>query len=407
MALTDTICKSAKPKEKPYKLADSGGLYLEIMPNGSKYWRLKYRFQKKEKRLAFGAYPTIKLVEAREARENAKKLLSENIDPSIHKKINSNKLLEEANNTFEAIANEWMHSQQERWTPNYSRIVKKRLEKDIFPFIGKMQIVKIDPPLLLNVLRKIEHRDALYLAKRARQICSLVFRYGIQTGRCKYNPASDLTGALKSRPQKHFAAINAEEIPTLLQNLENNSARLFGRTRRAIKLSLLTFVRPGELRQASWSEFDFEKKEWRIPAERMKARKEHIIPLSNQAIKILNEQKEETGNYKTGFVFPSQILITKPMSENTVRVALQKLGFKDRMTAHGFRALARTTIREELDYEPDVIEAQLAHKPMGALGAAYDRAKFIKKRHVMMQEWADYIDRITVEAKNKIVAFKS
>lgn len=399
MALTDTICKASKLKEKPYKLADSGGLYLEIMPNGSKYWRLKYRFQKKEKRLALGTYPTVKLLQAREARENAKKLLAQNIDPSIHKKINSNKLLEEANNTFEAIANEWINNQQERWTANYSRIVKKRLDKDIFPFIGKIQIVKIEPPLLLNVLRKIEQRDALYLAKRARQICSLVFRYGIQTGRCKYNPASDLIGALKTRTPKHFATIEANEIPILLKNLENNNARLFDRTRRAIKLSLLTFVRPGELRQAYWFELDFEKKEWRIPAERMKARREHIIPLSTQSIKILNEQKEETGNYKTGFVFPSQILITNPMSENTIRVALQKLGFKDRMTAHGFRALARTTIREELDYEPDVIEAQLAHKPMGALGAAYDRAKFIKKRHVMMQEWADYLDRVYLESK--------
>ena len=394
MKLSDRACKGAEIREKPYKLADGGGLYLEVMPTGSKCWRLKYRFNGKEKRLALGVYPIVTLAEARAGREQAKKLLTANIDPSDARRDGRKEALKAAGNTFKAVAMEWHENQKDRWSDNHYNNVLHRLETDIFPFIGKMPIAGIEAPDLLDALRKIEKRGALDLAGRARQICGQVFRYGIQTGRCKYDPTGDLRGALKTRKAQHFAAIDVKEIPELLEALERNDARLYGRTRRAIKLSLLTFVRPGELRQARWNEIDLKAKEWIIPAERMKMRRDHIVPLSRQAIAILKEQKEETEHINTDLVFPSQIKPRTPMSDGTVRVALQKLGFKDRMTAHGFRALARTAIREKLDYDPDVIEAQLAHKAAGPLGEAYNRAQFLDKRKVMMQEWADYVDKI-------------
>ena len=404
MGLTDVACKNAKPKEKPYKLTDSRGLYLEVMPNGSKCWRLKYRYYKKEKRLALGVYPFVTLAEAREGRERAKKLLAQNIDPSHQKQDERRQNMRDANGTFKVVALEWLEQQRERLTPKYYKTVLGRLEKDIFPYIGKDQIKMIDAPLLLNTLRKIEERGALHLIKKVRQHCGQIFRYGIRTGKCTYNPAIDLQrDALKTRKTKHFAAITTEEIPDLIEALEKNNFRLYPRTKRAIKLSMLTFVRPSELRMAEWSEFNFEKRQWIIPAERMKMEREHIVPLSDQTIAILKEQKLETGHINTTYVFPNQIRPHEPMSDGTVRTAVQKIGFKDRMTAHGFRALARTAIREELNYEPDVIEVQLAHKPSNPLGEAYDRAKFIKQRHTMMQDWANYIDRAVLEKRNKVI----
>ena len=399
MALTDAACKAAKPKEKSYKLGDSGGLYLEIMPNGSKLWRLKYRYLKKEKRLAFGSFPLVKLIEAREKRDEAKKQLSNGLDPSDIKKsvlLNAQKNVE---NTFEKTAREWHAKQRQRWSEEHFNNVKHRLETDLFPHIGNDQIDKIETYQLLKVLTKIENRGALDIATRTRQLCNQVFRYAIQAGKCKHNPATDLQGALTTRKVTHFASIQPKEIPHLLVALERNDARLFCRTRRAIRLSMLTFVRPGEIRNAVWAEINFEREEWLIPAHRMKSRRDHVVPLCKQAIAILKEQKQETGHLNTDLIFPSQIKVKDPMSDGTVRLALQKLGLKDQMTAHGFRALARTTIREELDYEPDIIEVQLAHKPSGSLGAAYDRAQFLKKRKQMMQDWGDYLDKVLLKAK--------
>ncbi|WP_343662333.1 tyrosine-type recombinase/integrase [Chryseobacterium mucoviscidosis] len=403
MALTDAQCKNAKPKEKPYRLFDSGGLYLQVMPNGSKYWRYKYIYLKKEKLLAIGTYPFFSLKEAREKRDEAKKLLVSGIEPSTAIQEKRRKAVIDATKTFKVVALEWHNNQLERWSKTYAAEVLNRLEKDLFPELERDNVDAIDAPRLLEALRKVEKRGALDIARRLRQISGQVFLYGIQTGKCKNNPAADLTGALKTRTVKHFNAIEPNEIPELLDALEKNNARLFNRTRRAIKLSLFTFVRPTELREAVWAEINFEKSEWRIAAERMKSRVEHIVPLSKQALEVLKEQKEETGDWETQYVFPSTVKISEPMSDNTIRKALQNLGFKDRMTAHGFRALARTAIREELDYEPDIIEAQLAHKPSGALGAAYDRAKFLKKRVKMMQDWSNYIDRLIEENKKKVI----
>lgn len=406
MSLTDKACKTANPKSTPYKLSDGGGMYLEVMPNGSKYWRLKYRYLQKEKRLALGVYPETGLAEARKGREQAKELLRQGIDPSESRKERRRIALLDAENSFKSIAMEWYGNQLGRWSSKHVNGVLNRLERDIFPHLGTRPISKIDAPELLSVLRNIEKREALDLVKRVRQICGQVFRYGIQTGRCKYNPATDLQGALKTRKTKHFAALEPKDIPELLRALDTNAARLYYRTIRAIRMSLLTFVRPSELCGAKWSEINVERKEWRIPAERMKGREEHIVPLAKQALMLLEEQKAETFHFNTEYVFPSLHKPAKPLSNNTVRLALHRLGFEGRMTAHGFRALARTAIREELDYDPDVIEAQLAHKPAGALGAAYDRSKFIKKRHVMMQEWADYLDRIEKAELEKVIKVK-
>jgi integrase len=406
MSLTDNACKTAKPKDKPFKLSDSRGLYLEVMPNGSKYWRLKYRFHNKEKRLALGVYPFVTLAEARDGREKAKKLLARNIDPSDNKRDERREALKDADNTFKAVANEWLTNKKEEWTDNYYSTVQTRLDRDIFPYMAKDLIHKIDAPALLEVLKKIEARGALHLAKKARQHCGQIFRYGIQTGKCSYNPALDLKDALRTRKTKHHAAIEPEEIPQLVDAIERNEVRLYARTRRAIKLSLLTFLRPSEICEGLRAEIDLEKKQWLIPAERMKMGRDHLIPLSDQAVAILKEQQNETGHMNSQYIFPSQINCSEPMSNGTVRVALHKLGYKDRMTAHGFRALARTAIREELDYEPDVIETQLAHKPTDPLGEAYDRTKFIKQRKAMMQDWADYIDKVTVEYRNKVVQAK-
>ncbi|MCL2473390.1 MAG: integrase arm-type DNA-binding domain-containing protein [Alphaproteobacteria bacterium] len=395
MKLTDKSCKAAKTKKKSYKLADGGGLYLEVMPNGSKYWRMKYRYLGKEKRLAFGVYPLISLLEAREKRDKAKKLLINGTDPQEFRQEEKQNKVRNAQNTFQVIALEWLENQKERWTAGYAAKIIRTLEMNIFPFIGTKPIANIEAPALLDVLRKVEKRGALEIAGRTLQICGSVFRYGIQTGRCSRDPAHDLRGALKTRKTTHFASLDIKDIPEFLQALERNSARLYDRTRRAIRLSLLTFTRPGELRQARWEEIDLKSKQWTIPAERMKMKRAHIVPLCRQALKILDEQRDETGMLKTPWVFPSQVSPMKPMSDGTVNVALKRLGYHERMTAHGFRALARTTIREKLDYAPDIIEAQLAHKAPGPLGEAYDRAQFIKQCHKMMQEWADYLDSIT------------
>lgn len=395
MKLTDSACRAAKPANNPYKMTDGAGLYLLVKPNGSKIWQMKYAFLGKEKTFSIGQYPLVTLAEARDARSHAKKLLQQGIDPTQAKKQEKRSAIRIAQNTFKSTALEWYETKKPEWSESHAKNVLHRLETDIFPFVGNAPIKEISAPDLLHALRKIEKRGAWDLAIRTRQICGQVFRYGIQLGRCDRNPAHDLHGALKTRKTEHYAAITPDEIPELVRAVHRNDARLYPRTRNAILLSLLTFQRPTEIREARWSEIDLEKGLWTIPAERMKKKREHTIPLSRQAIAILKEQKEETTLLQTDWVFPSHIRPRNAMSNNTVRVALHKLGFKGRMTAHGFRALARTAIREALDYEPDVIEVQLAHKAAGPLGEAYNRAQFLKQRIVMMQEWADYIDTVS------------
>lgn len=404
MTLTNTACKNAKSTNAKYRLYDSGGLYLEVMPNGSKYWRFKYNYLGKEKLLALGVYPIIALAEAREGRDKAKKLLAAGSDPSQDKREKRRQAIVKATNTFEVVAREWHENQKGKWTAKHAVNVTRRLEVDVFPYIGNRPISEIDPPELLNsVLRKIEKREALDVVARVKQICGQIFRYGIATGKCTRDPSADLRGALKTGKTKHFAALDIKEIPKFLSTLEKNDARLFARTRRAIRLLMLTFTRTTELIHATWDEFDLENRMWEIPAERMKMGNPHLVPLSRQAVKILKEQKEETGHINTPYVFPGQIKPTIPMSNNTILFGIGRMGYKGRMTGHGFRALAMSTIKEKLGYRHEVVDRQLAHAPRSKVDRAYDRAQFLDQRKVMMQKWADYLDSV---ANGKIVAGK-
>lgn len=396
MPLTKTQCQNAKPKDKPYKLGDSGGLYLEISPGGGKYWRLKYRYLGTEKRLALGVFPTVTLADARRRRDEAKTLLANDIDPSAAKKDKKRQAIQNAANTFEAVGREWHTKQLERWDPKTGKKVMRYLENDIFPYIGSRPIADIDPPELLEALRKIEGRGAYYNAGRIRQLCGQIFRYGVATGKNPRDPSADLKGALTTAKTNHYAALDIKEMPDFLRTLERNDARLFPQTRRSIRLLMLTMTRTSELILASWDEIDLEKAIWEIPGSRMKMGNPHIVPLSWQAVALFREQKEDTKHLNTPWVFPNQVRPQKAMSNNTILMGIKRMGYAGRMTGHGFRALAMTTIMEVLDYPHEIPDTQLAHAKGDSVRRAYDRTKFIPQRKKMMQEWADYLDALAV-----------
>ncbi len=395
--LTATEVEKAKPKKNLYRIFDVLGLYVEIHPEGGKYWRLKYQFHKKERRLALGKYPEISLLEAREKRDLARKLLAQNIDPIDEKKKQKNDAILSAATTFKSVALEWHEQNKEHWSHGYGVETMNRLERDIFPQIGRRPIADISTPELLLVMRRIEKRGAYEVARRMLQICNQIFRFAVVTGRTRYNPAPDLRGALRPVKREHFAAIEIKEIPDFLQALERNEARLFIQTRLAIKFLMLTFVRTGEMIGAKWDEIDFEAKEWVIPAERMKMRRPHIVPLAQQTLAILEEMKKLNG--KREWVFASQAQPRQHMSNNTVLNALGRMGYRGQMTGHGFRALAMSTIKEKLGYRHEVVDRQLAHAPANKVDAAYDRARFLDDRRKMMQEWADYLDNALTRSK--------
>jgi integrase len=390
MKLNHKQCDTAKPKEKPYKLSDGGGMYLEIMPNGSKYWRLKYRMHDKEKRLALGVFPETSLVEAREQRDLARKLIKAGEDPGLAKKQQKLQAKISADNTFEVIAREWHEHNKARWTSSYGKDILHRLGADIFPTLGAYPITAITPPLILQTVRLIESRGAHEMARRSMQYCGQIFRYAIGEGKAESDPTRDLKGQLKPFKKGHYAALEGKDLPDFLKALERNDARLYAHTRRALKLMLLTFVRTGELINAKWDEFDLEQGVWIIPGARMKMGKDHVVPLARQALALLREQKEDTGGWE--WVFPNQVRPKKAMSNNTILKALERMGYKGVMTGHGFRALARTVIREKLDWDSEIIEKQLAHKTRETLGEAYDRTQFLPQRVKMMQDWAAYLD---------------
>lgn len=390
--LTTTEINHAKPKDKLYRLFDGLGLYIEIDPNGGKYWRFKYYFLGKERRLAIGKYPEISLLEARAKRDNARKLLAENIDPGHEKKDRRNIALARIATTFELVAREWHEHHKERWTPDYAQDILHRLEMDIFPPIGKLPIADIKPIQILDALRRMENRGANEMARRSMQYCGQIFRYGVITERCERDVTHELKGALKPFRKGHYKAIDTEDLPDFISALLQNKARLYPQTMNAMRLMLLTFVRTSELIEAKWEEFNFETKEWTIPAERMKMRRPHIVPLARQTIEILKEQKKLTAKWE--WVFPNVAYPQKHMSNGTLLGALKRMGYTGRMTGHGFRALAMSTIKERLGYRHEVVDRQLAHAPASKVDAAYDRAKFLDDRRKMMQEWADYLDGI-------------
>lgn len=402
MPLTDTALKTAKPQEKPYRLSDSGGLYIEVAPSGGKWWRLKYRFEGKEKRLSLGTYPEVSLKDARERRDEARKLVAAGVDPSVHRQATKAAKEAENANTFEVVAREWFGKQSATWASSHADKVLARLENDLFPYLGKRPVAAITAPELLAVLRKIEAREAIDTSHRARQNCSQIFRYAIATGRAVRDPAADLKGALAPTKQSHFASMtDPKAIGGLLRAIDGYQGEPV--TKGALRLAPLVFVRPGELRHAEWSEIDLDKAEWNIPAEKMKMREPHLVPLSAQAIAVLRDLQPLTGDGR--YVFPSPRTSKKPISDNAILAALRRMGFaKEEMSGHGFRAMARTLLDEVLQVRPDYIEHQLAHAVRDPNGRAYNRTAHLAERRKMMQLWADYLDGLRAGAE--VIPFK-
>ncbi len=389
MSLTDIIAKNAKPQKAQYKLFDEKGLFLLVIPSGGRYWRMKYRFDGKEKLLAFGTYPETSLKEARNKRDDARKQIEEGLDPSQEKKLAKLTRTINADNSFENVAREWHSNQAEIWTKRYCDSVLRNLERDIFPVIGFRPISQIAAPELLIALKKIQDRDALDIAKKMRQTCGQILRYAIATGRAERNIAIDLQGALKTRKRKHFAKFDEKDLPEFLRNLEKYDGEF--QTKLGLKLLFLTFLRTTELRGGRWEEIDFEKAEWHIPLERMKMRVKHIVPLSKQVIKILKELQSINGNRE--FLFPNRNTPHKFISENTLLYAMYRMGYHSVATPHGFRGTASTILNEN-NFRSDVIERQLAHGEKNKVRASYNHAQYLPERREMMQWWADYLEKL-------------
>lgn len=401
MPLTATQVKQAAPKDKPYKLADGGGLYLLINPQGAKYWRYKYRYGGKEKTLALGVFPETSLKEARASHQEARKKLGQGIDPGEVRKIDKLTRHLAAAESFEAVAREWFSTVMEDKSKSYQERTNRILEKDLYPVIGSRPIAAITAPELLAALRRIEGRGANDIAHRARGTAGQVFRYAVATGRAERDLSADLKGALKPRRKKHHAAItDPEEVGRLLVAMDGFQGTAVVKT--ALLLSPLLFQRPGEIRAMEWAEINWEERRWEIPAEKMKMRQPHIVPLCDQAVKLLRDLEPVTGRWR--FVFPSARGKSRCLSENGVRSALRTLGYdNEMMTPHGFRAMARTILDEVLGYRVDWIEHQLAHAVKDANGRAYNRTAHLAGRTKMMQGWADYLERLRSAGEIKFV----
>lgn len=397
--LSELRISKAKPKARAYKLADGDGMYLEITPAGGKWWRLKYRVDGKEKRISLGVYPDVTLKMARERRVEARRKLADGIDPSAVKKAakatskakaaGDNSQVE---NSFEAIAREWLKRFKHSWAESHSSRIERRLEADVYPWIGNRPISEITPAELLEVVRRVEDRGALETAHRVLGNCGQVLRYAVATARAPRDPSVDLRGALPPSKERHHAAIlDPKEIGNLLRAIDAYQGAFV--TKCAMRFAPLVFVRPGELRKMEWGEINLGAAEWSIPKEKMKMRQDHLVPLSRQAISILKEIQPLTGRGR--YVFPSARGDSRPMSENAVLAALRRMGYgKDEMTGHGFRAIARTILDEVLGVRPDYIEHQLAHAVRDPNGRAYNRTAHLPARRAMMQLWADYLDTL-------------
>lgn len=393
MPLTDVAVRNAKPKQKPYKLSDERGLFLLVSTSGAKCWRLKYRILGKEKKLSIGLYPELSLSVARQKRDEARQLISEGIDPAILKQVTKRSKLAAAKNTFELIAREWYVKNLSSWNENHSDRILRRLENNIFPWIGNRPITEITPPELLGVLQKIEDRKAYETAHRARSNCGKIFQYAIASGLAEKNPAKELKDALRPVITKHFASItDLKGIGDLIRDINNYKGHFV--TQCALRILPYVFVRHGEIRKAEWTEFELESSspQWRIMAGRMKKRILHIVPLSKQVVVILNELKVLTGEGR--FLFPGINTTDRPLSDNTLLTALRRLGYTgEEMTVHGFRSMASTVLHEQ-GWPSDAIERQLAHIQGNKVKAAYNYAEHLPIRRKMMQAWADYLDKL-------------
>lgn len=395
MSLTDTAIRTAKPDAKSYKLSDEKGLFLLINPNSSKYWRFKFRVNGKEKLLSFGTYPEVGLKDARGKRDEARKMLADGIDPSANRKAQKAARIERAGNSFEVICREWLKARSDTVEPAQTAKTLSRMENDVFPWLGNTAITDITAPDVLSVLRRIDQRGARYTAHRVRSEISRAFRYAIATGRTERDPCPDLIGAIQPAKTEHMPSItNPIEAAELLRAIDAFRGTFIVKC--ALLLAPILFVRPGELRRAEWSGIDFEKAEWRYLVTKTKT--EHLVPLATQASVILRDIHALTGHGR--YVFPGRDP-KKAMSEAAVNAALRRMGYdtKTEITGHGFRAMARTILHEELHIKPEVIEHQLAHKVPDALGAAYNRTKFLKERKIMMQQWADYLEKLKAGAE--------
>ena len=400
--LTDLQVKKAKPTEKEYKLSDGSGLFLLVTPSGGKLWRLDYTFDGKRKTLSFKSYPEITLIEARQRREEARKLIANGVDPGEIKKAQKAARGELAANTFEVVAREWHEKFKPEWSESHAHVTLSRSELNLFPWIGARPIAEITAQELLTVLQRMEARGAGETARRMRIVCGQIFRYAIATGRADRNPVPDLQGALRKPNSKHMAAFtDPKDVAPLLRAIDTYQGSFVVKC--ALQMAALTFVRPGELRKAEWEEIDFDGEQWSIPAEKMKMKQPHVVPLSSQSLAILRDLHPLTGFSK--YLFPSHRSPLRPMSDNAVLSALRRMDFeKDEMSGHGFRAMARTILDEVLGVRPDFIEHQLAHKVRDPNGRAYNRTAHLAERKKMMQLWADYLDGLKQGAK--VIPFK-
>ncbi|PTQ76830.1 integrase [Nitrosomonas oligotropha] len=405
---TDVAIRNTKSTDATLRLSDGDGLYLLIKPNGAKWWRLDYSIGGKRKTLSIGVYPDTGLKAARNKADEARQLVAAGTDPSdVRKasKVQQAKVLEAdkriadglpAVDSFEEVAREWFTKFSAEWAPSHADKIIRRLERDIFPWIGKRPIAEITAPELLAALRRIEERGAVETAHRAHQNCGQIFRYAIATGRAERDPSPDLRGALPSVKQTHHAAItDPKAIGELLRAIDGYQGYFV--TKCALRIAPMVFVRPGELRKAEWAEIDLDKAEWNIPAGRMKMREPHLVPLSTQAVEVLRELHALTGDGR--YVFPGARTNGRPMSDNAILAALRRMGFaKDEMSGHGFRAMARTILDEVLQVRPDFIEHQLAHAVRDPNGRAYNRIAHLAERRKIMQQWADYLDKLKAGA---------
>jgi integrase len=390
MPLTDTKIRNAKPGSKPSRLFDGRGLYLEISPAGGKWWRLKYRFAGKEKRLSLGVYPDVTLKDARDRRDAARKLLGDGVDPSENRKATKSASIDRAANSFEVVTREWFGRYSTGWAESHSSRVIRLFERDIFPWIGGRPIAEVNAAELLTVMRRIENRGAVETAHRARTNCGQVLRYAVATGRCERDPSTDLRGALPPAQGDHFAATTEpSKLAGILRAMDGYEGNLTVRC--ALRLAPLVFVRPGELRKAEWKDVDLDAAEWRYVVTKTKI--PHIVPLSRQSVVILQDLQPLSGQGR--FVFPGARTGSRPMSDNAVLAAMRRMGIgKEEMSGHGFRAVARTILDEVLGFRPDFIEHQLAHAVRDPNGRAYNRTAHLPERRRMMQQWADYLDKL-------------
>jgi integrase len=401
MALSDVKIKTSKSKDKMYKLTDGKGLFIQVMPNGGKWWRFKYRFEGKEKMLSFGTYPEVSLTKARERRDDARRMVADSIDPAANRKAVKAAKAELLANSFEVIAREWHVYMQGKkaWSLEHAKTIFSRLENDIFPCIGSKPITEVTAKEIKNILDRVRSRGVIETARRALTIMGQVYRYAIMTDRANYDIPAGFRGYLPSvgKTRKHMASVtDPKELAPLLRAIDDYQGGFVAQC--ALKLLPLVFVRPGELRHAEWSEIDLETAEWNIPGSKMKMKADHLVPLSRQAIEILKELHPFTGHSK--YVFPSVRTNTRCMSDNTINAAFRRMGFDgETITGHGFRATARTILDEVLDQRIDFIEHQLAHAVKAPNGRAYNRTSHLKERRKMMQTWADYLDGLKQGAK--------